>query len=405
MGRRKRMPEPVKKKFSMRNIVFIGMISFFTDLSTEMVYPIIPLYLTAAFGVTPALIGVIEGIAESLASLLKVFSGYVSDKFQKKKALAFIGYSTGVLYKVALLFAASWVGILGAKVLDRFGKGVRTAPRDALVSESADKKVMGKAFGLHKALDKAGAALGILITFFLMRSIGGFEYKTLFAISIIPAVLGLLMFVFIKEKKAAPPDKERIAFWKNIKGLDGQLKLYLLVVALFTLGNSSNAFLLLKAKAVGFNDVTVILLYFIYNITASIFSMPSGRLSDKIGRKSLLVGGYAVFAVVYTGFGFAFNGPFMVGMFVLYGLHTAMITGVERAFIADIAPPELKGTMLGLHATVAGVALLPASLITGFLWNSFGSVIPFLVGAGLSATAAVILLVFMRTDREQSKVA
>ena len=383
-------------KSNMRNIFFIGMISFFTDISTEMVYPIIPLYLTAAFGATPALIGVIEGIAESLASLLKVFGGYISDRFQKKKALAFVGYSTGILYKVALLFAGSWLGILGAKVLDRFGKGIRTAPRDSLISESADKKGMGKAFGLHKTLDMAGAAIGIIFTYFLLKSSRDFDYKHLFMLSIIPAALGLLMFAFIKAKKTARPASKRIAFWKNLKGLDGQLKLYLLVVVLFTLGNSSNAFLLLKAKAVGFNDITVILLYFLYNVTASILSLPSGRLSDKIGRKHLLVGGYAVFTIVYLGFGFAFSQPFMVSMFILYGLHTAMITGVERAFVAEIAPPELRGTMLGLQSTVAGVALLPASLITGLLWNTFGSVVPFVFGAGLSLAAAAILLVFMR---------
>ena len=383
----------------MLNVFFLGLVSFFTDISTEMVYPLIPLYLTSTFAATPALIGVIEGVAESLASLLKVFSGYISDRSQKKKAIAFSGYTTGILYKIALLFAGSWLGILGAKVLDRFGKGIRTAPRDTLVSESADEKGLGKAFGLHKALDMAGAALGILITFFLLRSAGDFDYKNLFAISIIPAALGLMMFVFIKEKKVTQPRIKRVAFWKNVRGLDGQLKLYLLVVALFTLGNSSNAFLLLKAKAVGFDDITVILLYFIYNITASILSLPSGRLSDKIGRKYLLVGGYVVFTVVYLGFGFAFNQPFMVGMFALYGVHTAMITGVERAFIAEIAPSELKGTMLGLQSTITGIALLPASLITGALWNAFGEVVPFVFGAVLSLAAALILAAFMRRVR------
>lgn len=380
----------------MLNIFFLGLISFFTDISTEMVYPLIPLYLTTAYGATPALVGVIEGIAESLASLLKVFSGYVTDRFQRKKALAFAGYSTGILYKLALLLAGSWGGILCARVIDRIGKGIRTSPRDVLVSESANQG-MGKAFGLHKALDMAGAAAGILMTYFLLQGVSGeFDYKRLFLLSIIPAVLGLCMFLFVKEKREPRRRQQKEPFWKNVRQIDKQLKLYLVVVFLFTLGNSSNAFLLLKAKSTGFNDVNVILLYFLYNITASILSFPFGRLSDKIGRKKLLVSGYLVFAAVYLGFAFAFNQPFMIAMFALYGAYTAMIAGVERAFIAEISPKALKGTMLGLHSTIAGIALLPASVIAGVLWNAFGAAVPFIFGACLSLAAAGILLFFMR---------
>ena len=381
----------------MANIIFLGLVSFFTDLSTEMVYPLIPLYLTSAFGATPAIVGIIEGIAESLTSLLKVFSGYLSDKFQNKKLIAFTGYATSLFYKLALLLAGSWTGILGARVIDRFGKGIRTAPRDVLVSESADKNSMGKSFGLHKALDMAGAAIGILITYFLLRgSDGNFDYAKIFMISTIPAVLGLCMFFFIKEKKEPRQPREREPFWKNIRKIDGQLKLYLLVVALFTLGNSSNSFLLLKAKATGFDDMSVILLYFIFNITASLLSMPFGGLSDKVGRKKLLVSGYIVFASCYFGFAFSGSQPQMVAMFVLYGVYTAMIAGVERAFVAEIAPIHLKGTMLGLHSTVTGIALLPASVIAGALWSQFGAAVPFGFGAVMSLLAAGILLLFMK---------
>lgn len=386
----------------MRNIFFIGLVSFFTDISTEMIYPLIPLYLVSAFGASPALVGIIEGVAESLASLLKVYSGYISDKFQRKKALALIGYSTGILYKLVLLFAGSWAGVLCARAVDRFGKGVRTAPRDVLVSESAGENAMGKAFGLHKALDMAGSAIGILLTYFLLAgSDGNIEYKKLFAVSVIPAFLGIGMFIFIREKRAERPAGSQLKLFGSFAGLDGRLKLYLLVVLLFTLGNSSNAFLLLKAKAVGFDDRTVILLYFLCNITASVLSVPCGRLSDKIGRKSLLVSGYLVFSAVYFGFAFAFNRPFMTGMFILYGVYTAMITGVERAFVAEISPEGLKGTMLGLQSTVAGIALLPASVITGILWDSFGSAVPFVFGACLSLAAACILLLFMRKAAAQ----
>ena len=382
----------------MLNIFFLGLISFFTDISTEMVYPLIPLYLVSVFGATPALVGVIEGIAESLASLLKVFSGYLTDRFKKKKAIAFSGYATGILYKLALLFAGSWVGILGARVIDRAGKGIRTAPRDVLVSESADKDNMGKAFGLHKALDMLGSALGILITYFILRSLrgGDFDFKRLFTVSLIPAVLGLCMFIFVKQKKEPRQIKKREPFWRNVKKIDGQLKLYLLVVFIFTLGNSSNTFILLRAKSAGFDDVAVILLYFLYNIVASILSMPLGRLSDRIGRKKLLVPGYVAFALCYIGFAFANNQTSMIAVFALYGIYTALITGVERAFVAEISPQELKGTMLGLHSTVAGVALLPASVIAGVLWNAFGAAVPFVFGAGLSLLAALILFVFMQ---------
>ena len=381
----------------MLNILLLGLVSFFTDLSTEMVYPLIPLYLTSALGATPAVVGVIEGVAESLASLLKVFSGYLSDRFQNKKLIAFTGYATSLFYKLALLLAGSWAGILGARIIDRFGKGIRTAPRDVLVSESAGKNRMGRSFGLHKALDMAGSAAGILITYFLLRSgDGSFNYQKIFMISVIPAVFGLSMFIFIKEKKDPRQTKKHEPFWKNIRNIDRQLKIYLLVVCLFTLGNSSNSFLLLKAKSTGFDDTSVILLYFLFNMTASLLSIPFGGLSDRVGRKKLLLSGYIVFAVCYLGFAFSISRLQMVVVFVLYGVYTAMIGGVERAFVAEIAPQQLKGTMLGLHSTVTGIALLPASVIAGLLWSVFGAAVPFVFGAFMSLLAAVILLLFMK---------
>ncbi len=381
----------------MRNIIFIGLISFFADVSSEMVYPLIPLYLTGRFGASPVLIGFIEGIAESLASLLKVFSGYLSDKYKKKKRIAFLGYATGLIYKLALLLATSWFGILSARVIDRLGKGIRTAPRDVMVNESADENHIGKAFGIHKALDMAGSALGILLAFlFLIYLKQDGVYKSIFLFSMIPAVLSLIMFFFVKEKREHRSTVQRIPFWKNISMLDRNLKLYILVAFLFTLGNSSNAFLLLRAKSTGFNDTTVVLLYFIYNITASLLSVPLGSLSDKIGRRKVLIGGYLTFAIVYLGFAYAYNKQFMVGMFVLYGLYTAMIAGVERAYISEIAPSALKGTMLGLHSTVVGIALLPASAIAGILWTTIGTKAPFFFGSFLSFLAAVLLFFFLK---------
>ncbi len=381
----------------MRNVIMLGLVSFFSDISSEMVYPLIPLYLSAVFGATPALLGVIEGIAESLASLLKVFSGYVTDRWGKKKQVAFAGYAAGLVYKAALILAGSWLGVLAARVIDRAGKGIRTAPRDVMVSQSADKDHMGRAFGIHKALDMAGSAIGILISWLLLTRAGGaFDYKGLFALSAVPALLGLFMFVFIREKKMDRAAQKREPFWRDMRKLDGRLKLYLAVAFVFTLGNSSNAFLLLRAKGAGFGDTDVILLYFIFNLTASLLSIPLGRLSDRIGRKKLLVTGYLVFSAVYLGFAFGSSRAAIIAVFVLYGLYTALITGVERAFIAEISPAHLKGTMLGMHATVVGVALLPASVIAGLLWDGLGAPAPFLFGSGMSLAAALILLFFMK---------
>ncbi len=389
----------------MLNIVLLGLVSFFSDISSEMVYPLIPLYLTAVFGATPALIGLIEGIAESLASLLKVFSGYLTDRYQHKKPIAFSGYAMGIVYKVALLLAGSWAGVLVARMIDRIGKGIRTTPRDVMVSENARQGRAGQAFGLHKALDMAGSAIGILLAYFLLKSAtGNFDYRNVFWLSMIPAALGLLMILFIREKRAARNMQPRERFWKNLRSLNGQLKLYLLVTFLFTLGNSSNAFLLLRAKSVGFSDTSVILLYFIYNFTAAILAIPAGRRSDKVGRKSLLVAGYFVFSLVYVGFAFAGSKAVMVALFVCYGFYTAMITGVERAFISEIAPPALKGTMLGLQSTLVGIALLPASTIAGLLWNALGASASFLFGAVMSCAAALLLLIFLKDGAHAARV-
>lgn len=380
----------------VRNIIVLGLVSCFADISSEMVYPLIPLYLTAAFGATPMLVGLVEGIAESIASLLKVFSGYISDRFQHKKAIAFGGYATGVIYKIALIFAGSWAGILLARVIDRFGKGVRTAPRDVMVSESADKDEMGRAFGIHKMLDMAGSAVGILLSFLLLRSIGEDSYKAIFALSLIPVCIALLLFFFIHEKQEKREIVRREHFWKNISRLDGRLKLYLAVTFLFTLGNSSNSFLLLRAADMGFSSSGTILLYFLYNVTASILSVPCGKLSDRVGRKKLLVGGYLTFSLVYFGFAFCTGKPMMALIFVVYGVFTAMTAGVERAFIAEIAPAALKGTMLGLHSTLAGIALLPASLIAGALWDTVGAFAPFVYGGLMSLLSAAILAAGLR---------
>ena len=388
----------------MLNVILLGLVSFFADISSEMVYPLIPLYLSSRFGATPLLVGFIEGIAESLASLLKVFSGYLTDRTQKKKPIAFLGYSTGLIYKIALIFANSWFAVLGARVIDRVGKGIRTTPRDVMVAESAQKDRTGTAFGVHKAMDMAGSALGILIAYFLVKnSLGNTNYPFIFLISMIPAGLSLVMFFFIKEQKHHQI-KKREPFWKHFKTLPTSLKWYLLVVFLFTLGNSSNTFLLLKAKNIGFSEANVIFLYFLYNISASLLAIPAGRRSDQIGRKPVLIAAYVVFALVYFGFAVVNRTEVMVGLFILYGVYTALITGVERAYISEIAPQEFRGTLLGLHGTIIGLTLFPASMIAGVLWTMIDASAPFIFGGSLALAAALTLGFVMKDNRKEGSV-
>ena len=388
----------------MLNVILLGLVSFFADISSEMVYPLIPLYLSSRFGATPLLVGFIEGIAESLASLLKVFSGYLTDRTQKKKPIAFLGYSTGLIYKLALIFANSWLAILGARVIDRVGKGIRTTPRDVMVAESAQKDRTGTAFGVHKAMDMAGSALGILMAYFLVKnSLGYTNYPFIFLISMIPAGLSLVMFFFIKEQKHHQI-KKREPFWKHFKTLPTSLKWYLLVVFLFTLGNSSNTFLLLKARNIGFSEANVIFLYFLYNISASLLAIPAGRRSDQIGRKPVLIAAYVVFALVYFGFAVVNRSEVMVGLFILYGVYTALITGVERAYISEIAPQEFRGTLLGLHGTIIGLTLFPASMIAGVLWTLIDASAPFIFGGSLALAAALTLGFVMKDNRKEGSV-
>lgn len=391
----------------MLNVILVGLVSCFADISSDMVYPIVPIFLATKFGATPATIGVIEGIAESLASLLKTFSGHIADKYNQKKPIVFIGYLLGVFYKIGLIFSTSWLGVLFARMVDRTGKGLRVAPRDLMVSESVNKRHLGNAYGIHKMLDMVGSAFGILIAYFLVKTLNGSEQFTkVFLWSTVPAMIGLFIFaVLVKDKtKGKPARPKPIPFWKNIHRLDSRLKLYLLVVFIFTLGNSSNAFLLLRAQDVGFSAADAILLYFLYHVSAAIFAVPFGRMSDKKGgRKRVLVLGYALFSMVYFSLAAAPGDWMMVVSFIVLGLYTAATTGVERAFVAEIAPRELRGTMLGLQATVAGVALLPASVLFGLLWNQFGPVVSFAFGGVMSAIAALVLLFFLSPKQDRAK--
>ncbi|MEN6338710.1 MAG: MFS transporter [Clostridiaceae bacterium] len=392
-----------EKKRGFRNILLLGLTSLFMDASTEMVYPLIPLYLVTAFGATPALVGVIEGIAESLASLMKVFSGYLGDRYKRKKALTIVGYSTALVYKVALILSASWAGVLFARIIDRFGKGVRVAPRDAMVSENAVLSRQGTAFGLHKALDMAGSAIGVLAAYFILRvgTTTG-DYQRVFLYSLIPAVCGMIVLSFVREKKHAAVKKAEKHPRVSWKSLDLRLRLFLITAFVFNLGNSSNTFLLLRSYDVGYDAVSVILLYLLYNVVSSMLSLPMGKLSDKIGKKRLLVYGYLAFSLTYLGFALVKSGVMLMLLFALYGVYTAMTAGVERALIAVLSPPEHKGAVLGLHGTLTGIALLPASVLAGALWNAVSASAPFFLGAALSFVAMISIAIIFRSGRQQS---
>ncbi len=385
-------------RFFISNIVLLGLVSLFIDMSTEMVYPLIPLFL-ASVGTSPAIVGVIEGIAESVAALIKVFSGWWGDKTGKAKGLAMVGYSSTLVYKILLLVSASWVGVLIARVSDRIGKGIRTAPRDALIAASGGDKKLGRSFGFHKMMDMLGSALGVLLAYIILRV--GMSYRQAFVYSLIPAALGIAVIPLVKNVKASVKSGAAL----SLRGLrlPPQLKAYLCVVFLFTLGNSSNAFLLMRASGMGISADNVILLYLLYTASASIFAYPCGRLSDKVGRSRLLIPGYVTYGLVYLGFAFLSGGGAMIALFGIYGIYTALISGAERAFISEQSPAEFKGTVLGLYGTLQGVGLLFASLIAGSLWDLLGANAPFIFGGSLALLSAAAVAVIFGLRRKTAE--
>jgi MFS family permease len=408
------MQNTSKKKGITRNIVLTGFTSFFTDVSSEMIYPLLQAFVSMIMASQKALLGpilgIIEGIAESTASLLKVYFGYYSDTIQNRKLPAIAGYSTSALAKFLLLLTFyGWYFVLLARFFDRVGKGIRTAPRDALISESAPNEMQGKAFGFHRGMDFSGATLGALICFFLvlhfidpitktLKDLNSFY--TLFLISIIPAIIGILFLFFIKEKKlqtAHITNKKKPKPSLNIRQYDKNLQIFFLVQLIFTLGNSSNQFLLLRSMHLGHTLSTVILMYLIFNLSTSLFSTAFGSLSDRIGRKNVLLAGYGLYAVVYIAFGFISQQTnFLLWFFwPLYGIHFAMTEGIEKAFVSDIAPEDSKATALGLYHTIVGIGLLPASIIAGILFSLLPSA-PFLFGGALALVATLVLSFFVK---------
>jgi MFS family permease len=378
-----------------RNIFYAGLVSFLTDTSTKMVYAVMPLFLMS-IGASKTTLSLIEGIAESTAALVKTASGFWSDKIGRNKPFMVIGYAITAVVTPVYALVVSPAHVLGLRFIERFGKGVRTAPRDSLVAGSAAKGDMGRSFGLHKAMDNSGAILGPLLAFGLLLAFPE-DYRTVFLLAAIPAVLGVVTLLWlIREAK-----KPAASLYKRFSFKDFSAKYYLLlaIVFVFTLGNSTDALLLVKANEVGVKVAYIPLVYLVFNAVSVVASVPVGKLSDRVGREKVLVFGYLVYALVYYGFGRATDVGVVVGLFAAYGLYTAATDGIQKAFVVELLDKNKQGTGLGIYNALLGLTLLPASLIAGLLYDRVNSRVPFYFGAGMATLAALLMVAFGLANR------
>ncbi len=384
-----------------RNIWAVTLTSFFTDVSSEMIFNLVPLFLANVLGVGTAIIGLIDGIAETTASLMKVYAGSLSDKLGGRKWLAVAGYALSTISKPFLFVAASWEWVLGVRFSDRLGKGIRTAPRDALVADSIDDKQRGLAFGVHRAGDTAGAFLGLGLAALVvwLTEANGLDltrhtFQIAVLISFIPAVLGVL--VLIAGASDVPMKTKRTSALPSFEGLDIRFKLFLSVVVLFTLGNSSDSFIILLGQNRGLDVVQIMLMLMTFNFVYAALAGPLGSWSDKIGRRRLIIGGWIAYGLVYLGLALSHAGWHVWVLYGLYGIYYAATEGAARALVADFVPVERRGTAYGLYNAAIGLAALPASVIAGVLWQGvgtwtgFGASAPFYFGAALALLAGFL---------------
>ncbi len=379
-----------------KNIWVTSWVSLFTDISSEMLYPVIPIFLTSVLGASMAVVGLIEGMAESTASLLRVVSGVLSDKFAKRKPFVVFGYSFSALSKPLIALAQGWPLVLFARFLDRFGKGVRSAPRDALIADYSSPEQRGLTFGLHRSMDTIGALTGPLITILLLIWLKE-NYRPIFLLAAIPAFLAVILLIFFLKEPHRHQDfnNNKIKLTWKLAGFDKNFKVFLLVSVIFALGNSSDAFLIMRSKNLGFSTILVILAYVSYNATYAIFSLPFGALSDKIGRKKVLTAGLLIFSAVYLGFAFLNKGIYLWILFPVYGFYMAMTEGVSKAFITDLVPSEKRGTAIGLYYTLTGLVTFLASFMAGLLWTYVNISAPFIYGALMAGLSAVLLMILI----------
>ncbi len=389
-----------RKKKLPRNVIALGGVSFFTDASTEMIYPLLPLFLSSVLGANASFIGAIEGFAESTAALLKLFSGWWSDKVGKRKPLVVLGYGLASFVRPFTAIAQTATQVLAIRVTDRVGKGLRSSPRDALLADSVDPSQRGRAFGFHAAADNAGAVLGPLVAFALIKW-GGFSLRSVFWIAAIPAIIAfIVLIVAVKEDNASVPNKtvktEKAEFGGK---LGRKFWAYLVVLLLFTLGNSTDAFLLLRANQLGISVALAPVVWAFLNLVKTSTGVLGGALSDKFGRKPLIVGGWLLYAAVYYGFSRASTSWHAWALFAAYGIFYGMTEGVEKALVADVVPAHRRGAAFGWFNLAIGLGALPASLMFGAIWDRSGAPNAFLFGAALALLAAVGLLFFVPIGR------
>jgi len=375
------------------NIIVLGIASFLTDVSSEMIFPLFPLFTVEVLGAGAAALGLMEGVAESAASLLKVISGWWSDKLRRRKPFVVSGYGLSTVVKPMLALSTSWSHALGVRFADRVGKGLRTAPRDAIIADSSAPSVRGKAFGLHRTLDTLGAVLGPAIAFLLLPLLG---YRKVFLVATIPAAIAVVVLILFVREVFAGRKGAKISLRV---GLSPEFRLYLAIVALFTLGNFSWAFLILRAKDIGVAPGYTILLYMFHNLIYALASLPAGMLSDRVGRRPVIALGYSIFGITCVGFALASSPWHAIFLFATYGLFRGITEGVQKAYVSDLVVPELRGTAMGTFDTVSGIAAFPASFIVGILWQSIGVQAAFAYGATLSFAATVLLLGALKRSR------
>lgn len=377
-----------------KNVRNLGWVSLFNDISSEMIYPLLPLFLTQVLGAGVIFVGLIEGIAESVSSFLKLFSGWVSDRFQKRKRLIFFGYALASVTRPFIGLATSAFHVLFLRFFDRIGKGVRSSPRDALLSQSCNENERGKAFGFQRAMDHAGAMIGPLIATFLMIAFTQ-DLRTIFILSFVPACLCLwILFRGVTDisgtqTSTRPPLTLHWGSWTK------KFKYFLLIIVLFTLGNSSDAFLLLRAKDLGVGMALIPILWFFFHLSKTAFSVPGGSLSDRIGRRKVMIMAWTVYGFVYLGFAFASKAYHIWLLFFIYGFYYGLAEGTERAWVADLVEESKRGTAYGVYHFCIGMAALPASLLMGLIWKAIGVEWAFSFGAVMALIAALLALLLL----------
>jgi len=390
-----------------RNVFFTGLVSFFMDFSSEMIYPLVPIFLSSVLGVNKSVIGLIEGIAESTASLLKVFSGWLSDRMGKRKILMVAGYGISALSRPIIALSTLWGHVLTFRFVDRFGKGIRGAPRDAIIAESTPYAELGRSFGFHRGMDTLGAVAGPAVAFIILSLFSG-NYRLVFWLSMIPGIIAVLIILFfIKEKKSRNSElkkRETFALQDFCTNLDWRFKAFVAIATLFAIGNSSDVFLILKATDTGVKETQIPIIYLCFNLVYALTSIPAGILSDRIGRKRIILAGFILFGFIYWGFASASEQKHIWGLFLLYGLFMGLTEGIQKAFLATIIPAEFKATAYGIFNTFVGLAIFPASVIGGYLWDKFGPHATFYYGMSTAFISALIFLIVFGFDKLKNKV-